>query len=320
LPEGPSISSSKSDSTFLTSLSSSIQTTEELSTSSSSISTTSSSKKVLIASLVAFSSLATAAAKLGVLPVAIHNPELLYTNAMIVQDLCASWWCAALAYVLVKVNGYAFEQDWYGPTIARKVVHILSGPFFIVMFPLFSMAEGARYFATIVSLTNLIQLYLSGRNMGDPTLAKAVSRSGDISEALGGPLIYVLIVQSCLLLFWRSSPISVLAISTMAAGDGMADLIGRKWGKSNPWWFATNKSVVGTAAFVTFSAVTSLALLQWLVTTECLALPASLSAMDITMRVVGISVVSAIVELLPIGDDNINVPLTAGILAAVLLQ
>ena len=62
------------------------------------------------------------------------------------------------------------------------------------------------------------------------SLAAAVSRSGQASEALGGPFIYTLILVLCTGALWRSAP-AVVAISQMAAGDGVADLAGRRWGQ-----------------------------------------------------------------------------------------
>ena len=278
----------------------------------------SSSKKVLVGSLLGLSTVASGCAYTGIIPGYID--EGMVSTTMILRDVGAAWTCAALAYTLVKINTYCFENEIYGPTIARKVIHLLSVPAFMLFFPIFTAAEGAKYFASVVSLTNLIQLWLSGNNMGDPSLAKAVSRSGDTSEALAGPLIYVSILQICILCFWRTSPIGIVALSTMAAGDGMADLIGRKFGRNNKWWFSDSKSIAGTAAFAVFSAATSFGLIQWLMATDCLTLSSSLTTMDVLLRVIGISVASSLIELVPIGDDNITVPLTAGILTALLLQ
>lgn len=52
-------------------------------------------------------------------------------------------------------------------------------------------------------------------------------RSGSNSEALGGPLLYTIMLFLGTLLFFRGSPIGVVAISQMAAGDGIADIVGR---------------------------------------------------------------------------------------------
>jgi dolichol kinase len=58
-------------------------------------------------------------------------------------------------------------------------------------------------------------------------LIAAVSRSGQSSEALGGPLIYSIILFIATAFFFRDSPVGIVATAQMAAGDGLADIIGR---------------------------------------------------------------------------------------------
>jgi len=112
--------------------------------------------------------------------------------------------------------------------------------------------------------------------------------------------------------------IGIVAASTMAAGDGMADLIGRRFGKTNKWWFSNDKSVAGTVAFAISASFVSYGLVNWLQYTGCLEI--GFSSTDLALRIVGISILSSIVELLPIGDDNFTVPLAAMAMAALFLQ
>ena len=66
-------------------------------------------------------------------------------------------------------------------------------------------------------------------------------------EVLRGPLIYVCILLSAILLYWRNSPIGTTAVAMMSGGDGAADLIGRKFGSAKlPW--NRNKSWAGSLA------------------------------------------------------------------------
>jgi phytol kinase len=240
-----------------------------------------------------------------------------YTDAMIVQDSLSAVLTAALATILVKIITYANEEGIYGPKVARKLVHTLSAPLFMLVWPIFSAADGARFFAGVVTLTNMLRLYLAGTG-GDNALAGAVSRSGDKSEALEGPFIYVCIFQACIMLFWRSSMTGIIAVNTMAIGDGMADLVGRKWGQNNKWFFSKDKSIVGSAAFAASSSLCSIGLVSWLISAGCLQ--STLGFTDLSLRIIGISVACALVELLPIGNDNYTVPLCAGSLAALFLS
>jgi phytol kinase len=252
----------------------------------------------------------------GPLDVATGNFGL-YTDAMIIQDSLCAVVTAVLATILVKIITFANEEGIYGPKVARKLVHTLSAPLFMLFWPIFSTADGARFFAGVVTLTNMMRLYLAGTG-GDNVLAGAVSRSGDKSEALEGPFIYVCIFQACIMLFWRSSMTGIIAVNTMAVGDGMADLVGRKWGQNNKWFFSKDKSIVGSAAFAASSSLCSIGLVNWLISAGCLQ--STLDFTDLSLRIIGISVACALVELLPIGDDNYTVPLCAGLLVALFLS
>lgn len=241
----------------------------------------------------------------------------IYTDTMIVQDSVSAVLTAVLATILVKTITYANKEGICGPKVARKLVHTLSAPLFMLVFPIFSEADGARFFAGVVTLTNMMKLYLAGTG-GDNALAGAVSRSGNRSEVFEGPFIYVCIFQACIVLFWRSSMTGIIAVNTMAVGDGMADLVGRKWGQNSKWFFSEDKSIVGSVAFAASSSFCSIGLVSWLISAGCLQ--SALDFTDLSLRIIGISVACALVELVPIGNDNYTVPLCAGLLAALFLS
>ena len=102
----------------------------------------------------------------------------------------------------------------------------------------------------------------------------------------------------------------------MAIGDGLADIVGRRYG-SQKWFLSPNKSYAGSAAFATGAFVG---------TSLVLALFSSTGSLDMDVAaklpiVLLISVLCALVELLPLGrlDDNVSVPLAAALLAKFLL-
>jgi phytol kinase len=285
-----------------------------------------SSKVLIINVLLGATATVTAAAKFGVLkgPLLALDAATtaesfgVYTDAMILRDFGSTIVSAALAYAFVKSITWSKSQDFMDAKVARKLIHVLSAPLFILVWPLFSPAQDARFFAGIITLVNGLRLYRAGTGTGDASLAGAVSRSGDKKEALEGPFIYVCIMQVMIWFFWRSSMVGVVALSTMAAGDGMADLVGRKWGRQSKWFFSEDKSVVGSVAFAVASSISSIGLVTWLITTGCLQ--STLLWTDLAFRITGISLTCAVVELLPIGDDNYTVPLSAAILAYLFLS
>jgi len=249
-----------------------------------------------------------------------------YTDSMILRDVCSTIIASILAGGLSRMIGYGYENNYYTSKTSRKLSHTLSAPLYILFWPCFSSADGAKYFAGLVTFTNLIRLYIAGKGDLDESsrsLVKSISRSGDTSEALGGPLIYVCLFQFLLLMYWRTSFIGVVAMTTMAAGDGMADIIGRRYGTNNKWNFGENwsdgkKSKIGTVAFAVSSFICTTITTQWLLATGCLA--TTLSFFDLSLRIVCISCICSFIEILPFGDDNYTVPGCAALLASLLLR
>jgi phytol kinase len=249
------------------------------------------------------------AAKSGVLPL---PADFSYTDSLILRDMGCSILGGVLAYVYVKFVTSLAAKGTLEPRDSRKLIHTLSAPLYLLILPIFSPA--GRFFAACVPFINGIRLYLAATgDLSETDLANAVSRTGDKREALGGPLVYVIVVFTAISLFWRENLVGVTALCTMAAGDGMADIIGRRFGAGNKWFFSETKSIAGSLAFWLSASLCTTGAAAWLSYTGCLELPFVLS-------VVAIAAVCAMMELLPFGDDNWNVPITAAILAAIFLQ
>jgi len=116
------------------------------------------------------------AAKLGFIPgPSLSNSHGMYTDAMIARDIGAALLTGTLGYGFVKANTWLAEKNYLQPRDSRKIIHTFSAPLFMAFWPIFSAAEGARYFAASVSLVNAIRLFIAGSG-GDKTLAFAVSR------------------------------------------------------------------------------------------------------------------------------------------------
>ena len=264
-----------------------------------------------------------------------RNP-LTTLSADLTQDLCATGLCTGLATGLIAIFTKLAKDDIIDPKLCRKLIHTVSAPAFVIVLPLFSSADlETRITASFLPALQFIRLGLSGlkkkkKTTSDDTqgttggaivdaksdfnLADAVSRSGKREEALGGPMIYVTVLFISLLAFFRDSPIGVVAIAQMAVGDGLADIFGRKFGQIK-WFFDKNKSYAGTLAFITGAFLASCALLQWLVFTGCL----SFDVVGHLGQLLLISILCALVELVPGLDDNITVPVAATVLSYFLL-
>jgi phytol kinase len=81
----------------------------------------------------------------------------------------------------------------------------------------------------------------------DEASVKAMSRTGDPKEILRGPLYYGIMFVVLTLVYWKDSPIGIIALMMMCGGDGIADIIGRKFASAKlPW--GRDKSISGTVS------------------------------------------------------------------------
>ncbi|CAI5509378.1 unnamed protein product [Closterium sp. Naga37s-1] len=135
--------------------------------------------------------------------------------------------------------------------LSRKVLHITIGLFFVlVCWPLFSAYPQARFFAAAAPVTTAVQLLLLGLGVTrSDGIVKSMSRSGNKSELLSGPLCYAVTIMLMTVVYWRTSPVGMLALVIMCGGDGVADIVGRRCGSWKlPW--NEQKSWAGSAAML----------------------------------------------------------------------
>lgn len=115
------------------------------------------------------------------------------------------------------------------------------------------------------------------------------------------------------------SPETILVTATavqMCGGDGLADVVGRRWGSGNKIPYNPDKSVAGSAALVGGGTVFSAALLAYLQALGYINL--DLGACVPALAAVGVG--AAVVESVPWKvDDNVTVPGVAWLLATLLL-
>lgn len=122
---------------------------------------------VAIAGLTTLSSVMLAA-KIGVLPgmPLVDGTFAPYTDSMIARDTGATLLSFVLAYGFVKTITGLAKMGVLDPLDSRKIIHTFSGPLFILVWPIFSAATGARFFAGIVPIINALRLYLAAAGEG----------------------------------------------------------------------------------------------------------------------------------------------------------
>ncbi|KAI4346443.1 hypothetical protein L6164_007338 [Bauhinia variegata] len=212
------------------------------------------------------------------------------------------------AYTLVFAFDNLTQRKLIEQSLSRKLVHILSGLLFLISWPIFSNSTEARYFAAFVPFVNCLRLVVNGLALAsDEGLVKSVTRKGDPQELLRGPLYYVVILMLCALVFWRESPIGIVSLATMCGGDGIADIIGRRFG-SVKIPYNQRKSWMGSISMLIFGFLISIGMLYYYSVLGYIQLDWSRTF----QRVALVSLVATVVESLPITevvDDNISVPL-----------
>ncbi len=178
--------------------------------------------------------------------------------------------------------------------------------------------RSAPYAAALVPLLITGQFFTVGMGwVKDEAAVKAMTRHGDPREILRGPLYYGVIFVICTVLFWRHSPVGILALMLMCGGDGLADVVGRRWGRARlP--FSSDKSWAGSAAMFAGSFLFGFGFLALFNVFGNFAPPLDLAATAAAVAV--ISLAATAVESLPFHDvDNITITLTALALGLALL-
>jgi phytol kinase len=154
---------------------------------------------------------------------------------------------AALAWL--RLMDFAAHRGWIESRLSRKIIHIGTGPLFVLCWLLFTDAPAARFLAALVPFAITAQFVLVGLGViQDPAAVQAMSRTGDRREILRGPLYYGIVFVLVTLIFWLQTPIGIVALMLVCGGDGMADIIGRRYGaRKLPW--NEKKSWMGTLWF-----------------------------------------------------------------------
>jgi len=244
----------------------------------------------------------------------------------IARDAGCALVLALLAKVWVAFWGTLAKTGTLQPTLTRKLIHAGTGPLFVMGWPFFSDGPTAVLAACAVPVINLARLWLAGRaglvNSDTDQLVASLSRTGDAKEVARGPFYYTLVLLAATALSFRALP-GVIAVCQMAVGDGFADIVGRRVGRTK-WGFVESKSVEGSVAFVLSAWAASLGMLAGCHYFGYTAITVQAAAMPMAF----ISVACAAIELLSapvqrvlgeLGDDNLTVPFVGALLAMLLL-
>ena len=221
---------------------------------------------------------------------------------------------SALAWL--RINDFAAHRGWISSQLSRKIIHIGTGPIFVLCWLLFNDSSSARYLAALVPGLITVQFILVGIGlMKDEAAVKALSRTGDRREILRGPMFYGIIFVILTMLYWKDSPIGMVALMLLCGGDGLADIIGRRFGKRKlPW--APAKSWMGSLGMFLGGWILAVGIL-WV---YLLSGVFTGQIGDYIPTLSMIALAATIVESLPIKDlDNITITLASLIFGHLML-
>jgi phytol kinase len=230
---------------------------------------------------------------------------------MLSNNLIALLITFLVALAWLRINDYMAHRGWIESHLSRKIIHIGTGPLFVLCWLLFNDNAINKYLAALVPLAFTLQFLLIGTGIiKDDASVKAMSRSGDRREILRGPLYYGIIFVLLTIIYWKNSPVGIIGLMLMCGGDGLADIFGRKWGTIKiPW--NQRKSLVGSFGMLFGGWTLSVFIVSIFTATGAFTLRPQTYLLPITI----IAIVGTLVESLPINDiDNITITLSAVIL------
>jgi phytol kinase len=236
----------------------------------------------------------------------------------IVRDLLATVVTFAAALAWLRLIDALAHRGVLEPRLSRKIIHVGTGPLFVLCWLLFSPAPAARWLAALVPLAITAQFLLVGLGLlPDPAAVAAMTRTGDRREILRGPLLYGVMFVACTLVFWRTSPVGIVALMLLCGGDGLADIVGRRLGRRK-LSRGSSKSWAGSAAMFLGGLAFALAFVVLFSRQGQFDPPLDLARALAAIAVIALA--TTVVEALNAGPyDNLTITVTALVLGLILL-
>jgi dolichol kinase len=238
----------------------------------------------------------------------VFNP--LGAELALVWDLIAMVISIVAVMMVVQINGTIQKSGKLSSDVTRKIVHIFAAPVFLVTWMLYSGSVFSRYIALIVPL--LFVLLFVGIGTGkviNEAFVGSMSRSGDPAELLKGTLYYAIMICVVTILWFYApagNPMAFIILGCLAGGDGLADVIGRKYGGERKFGIGgAEKTVAGSFGMFLGSFLFSYILIA-IFSLEF----ATFDLVALLIPVLVLSLVATIVEALtPKNLDNWTVPI-----------
>jgi phytol kinase len=217
--------------------------------------------------------------------------EIPLTTSLIIQISAVATWLG-LVFLASEIL-HRLKQD---PELVRKVVHIGTGNVLLIAWWLhiptwLCITAGVTFSAIALAShhTNILPML------------------NDVGRKTYGVFYYALSITILVVFLWQSHPqYAVIGVMVMSWGDGLAALIGKRFGKHTFMHLGNKRSLEGSFAMFATSFIVILSIL---------GLSHGIHPNDIGIAA-PVAAIAAILEAFsPGGTDNISVPLSSAFLS-----
>ena len=233
-------------------------------------------------------------------------PATFFSLPVVGHNLLVTLLTFAYVFSVPPLMDYLVSRHALPRDISRKITHICAGST-IVFLPLFIDGDWSHYLNISVFVVWTVLLIQKGLFAPpDDQAVKTMTRTGDRRELLKGTLSFVLVAIICGTIYYKQFA-GVLAMAMLGWGDGLAPIVGTRYGKMK-YHILSDKSVEGSLAFLVGSIAAGLFF-------SYLIVPQSFHPSNI----VAIAVIATIVEgVSPKELDNLTIPLAVIVASSVL--
>jgi phytol kinase len=216
-----------------------------------------------------------------------------------------------IALLFLRLMDFLAHRGIIESKLSRKIIHIGTGPIFVLCWLMYPDVQISRWLAALVPLVITAQFALVGTGIiKDEGAVKAMSRTGDRHEILRGPFLYGIMFVAMTLIYWKDSLIGIPALMMMCGGDGIADIVGRSVDSPKlPW--SREKSAAGSlSVFVGgwFLTMLVFAIYVWM---GAFSGPITRFLLPVTLIALG----ATLVESLPLKDiDNLTITIASALI------
>lgn len=216
-----------------------------------------------------------------------------------------------IALAFLRLMDFLAHRGIIESRLSRKIIHIGTGPIFVLCWLMYPDVFIGRWLAALVPLVITLQFVLVGLGViKDEAAVKAMSRTGDRREILRGPLFYGIAFIAMTLIYWKDSLIGIPALMIMCGGDGIADIVGRRVSSPKlPW--SREKTLAGTVSVFVGGWLLTMLIFGIYVFMGTFSGPMTRFIVPVTWVALG----AALVESLPFKDiDNLTITIACAII------